>query len=210
MRTVIIAATVAGLGLAGVANAATIFEEDFSGDLVTAGGDSVTNFNSFDQFGVTDGTVDILSSGGKFNLSCATGGACVDLDGSSNNSGLFSSIALDFAAGVNYVFNASLSGSQRGSGSDTGSYGITGIFEATYNLGAGDPFADFSQSFTVSSDTTGSIFFQDDGNDNVGAILDKVSVTGTPSGMAPVPLPASALLLLGALGGIAGMRRRRG
>lgn len=212
MRTVIIAATVAGLGLAGVANAATIFEEDFSSDLAAAGGVSDTNFNGFDQFSVTDGTVDILESGGTFGLSCVTGSACVDLDGSSNNSGLFSSISLSFTAGVNYVFNAALSGNQRNTGTDTGTYGITGIFSASYSIAGDAGYSDFTNTFSVGTDTTGSVFFENDGGDNVGAILDRVSITGdtTTSGIAPVPLPASALLLLGALGGIAGMRRRCG
>jgi len=62
--------------------------------------------------------------------------------------------------------------------------------------------------FTVAADTAGSVFFQDDGADNVGAVLDYVRIT--TDAPAPVPVPAAGLLLLGGLGGLGMMRKRRG
>lgn len=203
MKHKIFASAVAVLALTGAANAATVFEEDFSGD---AAGGSVLNFDSFAQFSVDDGTVDIIRSP-DYSITCATGGGCVDLDGSSRDSGVLSSISLTFLAGVDYTLSASLSGNQRVGGTDTGTYGVTGIFSASFAV-TGNAFSTFSETFSVGSDTSGSVFFENDGGDNFGAVLDQVSVTSAD--MAPIPLPASALLMLGALGGLAGLRRRKG
>ncbi len=210
MKKAFYAATLAATLAASASNAATVvFEEDFSDDLATItpsgpNGSSRLNFDGFDQFSVSDGTVDIIQSG-TFSINCATGGACVDLDGSTGNSGLFSSISLTFLAGADYTLSASLSGNQRNNGTETGTYGITGIFSAAFSV-TGDAFTTLSNSFSVGADTVGSIFFQNDGGDNVGAVLDQVSLSVD---MAPVPLPASALLMVGAVGGLAGLRRRK-
>lgn len=208
MKNLMVAtAFAAALTLSGAASAATttLFEEDFSGDLAVAGG-SVLNFSNFSQFGVSDGTVDLIADGG-FGISCGASGACVDLDGSTTDSGFLSSTVLNFVAGINYTFNAVLSGNQRGFGPDTGVFGITGgVLVLEYTLGDSAAFQDFNFEFTVAADTTGSVFFLDLGNDNVGPVLDSVSVTAD---IAPIPLPASALMLIAGLGGLGVMRRRK-
>lgn len=200
----IASALIAGMSV-GSASAATLFDETFEDDLAAAGGGFVLNFNSFDQFSVADGTVDLINTG-AFGITCATGGACVDLDGSTSDSGIMSSITLNFQAGVDYTFSAVLSGNQRNGSTETGSYGITGgILDLSYSL-TDDAFQTLSTTFSVGADTSGSVFFENDGGDNFGAILDRVTVT---SDMAAVPLPATVFMMLGALAGMLGLRRRR-
>ena len=58
--------------------------------------------------------------------------------------------------------------------------------------------------FSVDADTTASIFFQDGGNDNIGIVLHSVALESV---MAPVPVPASLPLLLGAIGLLGWARR---
>ena len=205
MKNLILSAILgASLMTGGAANATTVFSEDFS-DEATANG-SILNFTGFDQFSVADGTVDLISSGG-FGITCETGG-CVDLDGSNGNSGLFSA-PLNFIGGVTYRMSAWLSGNQRTGAVESVEFGVTNGAESTsvtvFNL-SGDTFGQYSFDFGFASDTMGTLFFQDQGNDNVGAVLDRVEVTAD---MAAVPLPATAVLLFGALGGLGVLRKRR-
>jgi len=87
------------LTLGAAAQASTvIFEEDFADDLASNMGTAL-NFAGFEQFSTTGGTVDLIASG-AFGITCGPSGACVDLDGSTGQSGFFSSVVLNFTAGV--------------------------------------------------------------------------------------------------------------
>ena len=191
----------AAMAFAGAANAAILFSEDFS-DEATADGTQL-NYTGFDQFGVSGGTVDLILSGG-YGITCETIG-CVDLDGSTGQAGLLSS-PLNFLGGVTYSVNARLSGNQRGGANDTGTSSV-GAYTLNWNLAASDGFADYNFSFSFATDTVASLSFKDDGRDNIGTILDRVSITYDD--VSAVPLPASALLLIGGLGGMGALRLRR-
>ena len=85
-------------------------------------------------------------------------------------------------------------------------FGITnGVLSQTESFAWNDGYTTFNIAFTVAANTSGSIFFQDQGNDNLGVILDRVSV----SEAAVVPLPASLPLILAGLGGLGLLRRRK-
>ncbi|MEL6689300.1 MAG: VPLPA-CTERM sorting domain-containing protein [Pseudomonadota bacterium] len=177
----------------GAASAATMFSDDFS----TYG--STTVLNAPDSlFGgnwsTTDGTIDYLAEGDSFGDLCQGTGNCIDLDGSTGNSGVFSSIVFD--AGT-YTLDIGLLGSGRGT---TESVTITlGDWTTTISgIGSAD---DASTSFTFAT-TGGALSFENAGGDNRGAILTSVD-------LAPVPLPAGGLLLLAGLGGLAMVRRKK-
>ncbi|MCA8867166.1 MAG: VPLPA-CTERM sorting domain-containing protein [Rhodobacteraceae bacterium] len=190
------------IALAGAAQSATLFSEDFSDEATNYG--TTLNFAAFDQFSVSAGTVDLINIAG-FGITCQTTG-CVDLDGSTRDSGLMSSTVLNFVTGVQYMFSATLSGNQRSGGPDSVLFGITnGVLSQTESFAWNDGYTTFNIAFTVAANTSGSIFFQDQGNDNLGVILDRVSV----SEAAVVPLPASLPLILAGLGGLGLLRRRK-
>ena len=179
---------------------------------------------------VTDGTVDLIKSG-DFGIGCKGGtGSCVDLDGSTSNAGLTSSNSFTAAAGQKATLSFSLAGNQRGGPSDSvdaritfsaptsGTWGATfgstpfgpvtlsnaSFVQLTTTMFSNDAFQNFTLFFTPSTATSFSFSFANAGGDNVGAILDDVSVS-----LAVVPEPASWAMMIAGFGLVgAGLRRR--
>lgn len=144
------------------------------------------NHDPFTNWTVTDGTVDVLDSFfGPGNV--------VDLDGSSSQSGLFTTTEA-FAPGT-YTLKFDLAGSQRG---DVNDVVVTlGTYTTTLTRQGADPFS--TEMAVVTLLTPAHLSFYNPGDDNVGALLDNVSVQAVPE--------PSAVAALG-LGGIALLRRR--
>ncbi len=207
MRKLIAATSAAAALGCGAANAAIIFSEDFTGE---AAGGSVLNFTGFDQFTVSQGVVDIISSGG-FGITCVGGtGGCVDLDGSTpgtNPTSELTSTAINFLPGFLYTLSFDISGNQRGQPSDTTQVSVSnGVLAAqSVTLASADPFQTNSYQFSVLAPVLASIiFFTPGASDNFGLILDNVRVDAVQ-----IPLPAAAPLLLFGLAGLGAIARRK-
>jgi hypothetical protein len=189
-------ALLAGLTCAGASHAVTVFSDNFDANPV--------GLNAVPAgWSVSGGTVDIIGLG-LFDL-LPGNGAYIDLDGSTGASGLLS-IGLNLAAGVEYTATFDLAGSQRGTAeTGTASFGTAAL---SYVLDSSDPFTPFQFSFTPSTSGTFTLSFQNAGGDNLGALLDNVTVTseGTPS---PIPEPQTYALMLAGLALVAGAARRR-
>ncbi|RYG24849.1 PEP-CTERM sorting domain-containing protein [bacterium] len=150
------------------------------------------NQYTFTNWDVTDGSVDVIGEGLYPQVS--GGGKYVDLDGSSNDAGILTTKSA-FAPGT-YTLKFSLAGSQRG---DTNSVLVSlGSYSETFTLNSSDAFSAITRNVVLGS--SAQLSFANAGNDNVGALLDNVSVQA-------VPEPASMAAL--ALGGIGLLRRRR-
>ena len=209
IRTVLAAAALAVA--ASAAGAATVFSEDFDDEALAYG--TQLNFTTdpgevfSSGFGVRNGTVDLIAAGNPFGIACAGGSmGCLDLNGSTGDNGLlFTNLGL--VAGQTYELSFSLSGNQgRNTLNDTVGYGLLRVPTASYleTVRFDEGFATYTQTFRVAADGTYTLFFKNGGpdSDNIGAILDNVA-------LAAVPLPAAGFLLLGAIGGLAALRRRR-
>ena len=159
------------------------------------------------------GTVDWVADN-TYSIRCiGNTGGCVDLDGSTSNAGIMTNGIYTLEAGVQYTFSAYLSANQRNIGTDTVVFGFRnsgGVIQSTSTISLSEnpdlvppTFALYTLLFTPGVTYTGvSLFFEASGGDNIGPIVDNVSLTA-------VPLPAAAWLLLSGLAGLGFVGRRR-
>lgn len=192
-------AAVAALALASAAQAAPVYADNFNANPV--------GLNAVPAgWTVTGGTVDLIGSGSNGTLAdfLPGNGVYVDLDGSTNQAGLLTSPLLSLLGGVTYTATFDLAGSQRGS-SETGTvtFGSTSL---GFNIASSVGFVGFSLSFTPGVSGNYTLSFQNDGRDNVGALLDNVVVTEVA---AAVPEPETYALLGAGLLAMGVVSRRR-
>ncbi len=177
-------AAVAFAALAPVAPAAIIFDDDFNGE---RGGLGTLNFSAFSKWNVSSGTVDLIGNG-YFDFLPGQG-LFVDLDGSTRDSGLFSTADFSLTPGT-YAVTFSLAGNHRGGSEDvTVSFGD---WSSTYRLLSNDPLTSRTVEVNIPAPTLTRLTFQNAGGDNIGALLDDVRITAVPS-----PVGGAVLGLLG-------------
>ncbi|HOY69753.1 MAG TPA: FxDxF family PEP-CTERM protein [Methylotenera sp.] len=192
MKKLILAATI--LALPALSHAA-VFTDNFDGDTLAL---NQTTF--LGGWTVSSGTVDLIGQPGFFEFFPGNG-RYVDLDGSTRDAGLFDK-QLALAASTQYILSFDLAGSQR---ADTNIVDVIfGTSSQTFTLASADPFATYTMSFTTNAAANYQISFQNSGTpgDNIGALLDNVSVTA-------VPEPETYALMLAGLGLVGFAARRK-
>ena len=198
MVKTLITAVALSFGIAGSASAAVVFSDDFNGEAL---GLSTT----LDNWTVTTPSIDVIGTG-SFDFYPGNGNY-LDLNGSSapNSEGRIETAALGLVAGKKYSLTF-----------DYGTNSSPGPLPALLTFGLGTdlitlvinaiPVTLVSASYTFIYNGSGDwLSFADTSNtagDQGGPVLDNVVLSA-------VPLPAGGLLLLGALGGLAAMRRRK-
>lgn len=202
-KRISILAAAAVLSMASAASASVVLQDDFNygtTDVLNVGappneGFLLPKWTAGPTLDYIYSTAFTSDPNGLCREGAGASSGCIDLDGSTGSSGLLSSVLI-FTAGT-YTLDIALFGSNRG-GFDDVTITLGNWILPLLNIASG---ADASGSWTFTT-TGGALTFQNAGGDNVGAILSSVS-------LAAVPLPAGGLLLLGALGGIAALRRRK-
>lgn len=229
MRQFLLAA--AAIACAVPAGATVVYSNNFDSE---NNGNSALNYNGFNGLTVTDGTVDLVKSG-DFGITCAGGsGACVDLDGSTSDAGLVSSNSVSFAKGDRVSLSFDFSGNQRDTppndgfrtrflfsgmvsgrfGSNSTTFGLqdygtfsnpSGVRVDIYNIPPAFAMTDFTFFFDAYSAGSITFSFQDFGNDNVGVVIDNLSLD-----VSAIPEAGTWAMMIAGFG-LAGaaMRRRR-
>ena len=183
------------LSAAGAANAATIFSDNFDTDV-----NGLNTVSFVGGWSVANGTVDTIGSPPPFFDLIPGNGHYIDLDGSTGDAGEFSK-ALLLTGGVTYTASFDLAGSHRG---DRNIVDVAfGTTLNTYTLASADPLGNASLIFTPGATGLYSLSFANRGGDNIGALLDNVSVTTA------VPEPSTYALMLAGLVGMGAVARRR-
>jgi hypothetical protein len=230
MRGVLLGACAAALvTLCGAqASAGVIFSDNFEAETMTDPGNWSMNYNTFANFFVGEGSVDLLGSPNGFGLS--GDGQYVDLDGSTGQGGYLETISqFAFNAGDLVTLSFSAGGNQR-EGTD-GLYGGFRFFGAapaydTITLGSfssyqeptsptrmligvdslasTDPYQIYTISFRAHSAGSLSAVIGTSSDDNMGPLLDNVSLS-----LAAIPEPSSWTLLILGFGGVGALLRRR-
>ena len=163
-----------------------VFFDDFDS---SNGGVGALNFHSFaDGWTITSGSVDLIGNG-YYDL-VPGHGLYLDLDGST---GQGATLTRQFALGPgSYQLDYLLAGSQRG---DTNLVDVSfGTSSTSHQIASGDGPTAYSLALTLTSAETVSVTFRQYGTDNMGALLDNVSVAMIPTPSALLPLAAMGIL----------------
>lgn len=225
MRSLILAAPVA-IAFASPAAAEIVFSDDFNQE---APGTPA----SLDNFDTVTGTVDVVSASNNFGIvvSGPASGNVVDLDGTPGPGEIVTRSVFSFNTGDAVTLSLVLGGSQRVNGTDnfftrlifgqtsqafssasgTGLFsntGGSGFFAPTLTLNrtiaSTSPFATSTFSFVAASPGSVRLAFGSTSSDNVGPLLDNVSLQ-----ISAIPEPGTWAMMIAGFGLIGGTMRRR-
>src|SRR5678816_2126767 len=148
MKRLVLTWGVLAFAMMGQLKATIIFSDNFNAE---NGGVGVFNYNSFANWSVSGGTVDLIGSPGFFDF-FPQNGLYVDLDGTSFMAGTLTSIGI-----------AVTPGSQRGDFNTVHVDVSGGLASSTYSLNSDTPLTIETMSFRVLAPTTINLSFHNEG-----------------------------------------------
>lgn len=194
-RALVVAGGLLLVGVSG-AHALTIFADDFESDTVGLNA-------SLNNWTVTQGSIDVIGS----NFYQWYGpGHYIDLNGSSFQAGRIDTQPLTLKFGALYALEFDYANNVNSNGREAIGFGIGGAYDEIVLNGPVPAMIHYVFRF-IARQSPANLFFADVGttpDDNGGPILDNVKLEQ----LTGVPLPATGLLLTGAVG-LVGLKRRK-
>ena len=199
IRTVLAAAVAAAFSM-GAASAATVFSDNFNAEVYGTPQTALTKWK------ITAGSIDVIGSP-SYGWCGAGQGNCLDMNGSTGTAGRIETVLKGLIVGATYQLTFDFGNNQNTKSAFVAEVLSFGFGATSYSLSIfSQPAMTASSVYSfVAANSKQTLFFADTGTtpgDNGGPLLDNVRLS-------VVPLPAGGLLLLGALGGIAALRRRK-
>ncbi len=152
---------------------------------------------------VSSGTVDTIGNNPSFYDLLPGNGRYIDLDGSTSNAGVLSK-TFSLTAGQSYIATFNLAGNQRNAGNDI--VDVTfGTLTNSYTFSSTDLFSSYSLLFSPITSGNYDLSFSNQGGDDMGALLDNVSISNVNA----VPVPAAVWLFGSGLVGLIATRRKK-
>ena len=158
-----------------VDEATVLFADNFDSENNSAG---VFDWTSFANWNVLGGCVD-LHGNGFVDVQPGTG-LYVDLDGSCDAGGTIETKAAFTLQPGNYVLEFWIAGNHRIDSSDTVNVSLGSLYQEQFVMRRGDRFELRTRNFSVPSDTTARLRFQNLGGDGRGALVDLVRLRRAP------------------------------
>ena len=187
------------------AAASIIFSDNFDADAGSVLNASLINWD------VTAGSIDVIASG-DFAINCVGNiGNCVDLDGSNLAAGTIETKSTFNLPAGDYRLTFDLSGNQRSGQSDSVTVSLGTVFNELFQKAPADLFENIVRDFSVAAATSANLVFAHAGGDNIGLILDNVTLESLDNGGGqPGVLEPGTLAMFGfGLAGLGFLRRRR-
>ena len=144
-------------------------------------------------------TIDVVPVGASFQFLGAANGTYVDLDGSTGHAATITKTLTGLADGQ-YALTFELAGNHRDGGTEATTITLSGAANTVLTPAVND-----DSFYTIVGYASGGVLtfsFHDASNDNIGSLLDNVSVSA-------VPEPGSVSLLLAGLAALGFAARRR-
>jgi hypothetical protein len=197
------------VSLFSAAHADPIFTDNFDADAL-----GMNKIDFLSGWNVDGGAVDVIGIGGAWNL-IAGAGHYIDLDGSKMQGGVFAK-SINLLAGVTYQASFFLAGNHRKAGNDLVKVSF-GDQKASYVVREDDGFTQATLMFTPDASGSYALRFHNLGNDNMGALLDDVSLSVVEQRLVAlaaddatdIPSPSTGLLVLAGAAGLSWISRRK-
>jgi len=161
--------------IAGTGNFHILFSDNFDSENNGIASNSTFNYNRFAQWDVSNGTVDLQGNG--FGDYYPGNGLYVDLDGSTNKAGLFSTKKIFALSPGTYELTFELGNNPYANPSNTVTINLANVYTESFTVTGSPPLTRYSRTINVLSPTSGKLSFQNNGGDNGGAILDDVQLS---------------------------------